>query len=232
MCGRFGRIGEANCLGNDWSEAVIGLNTLGFGYNSYNCAPKQLQPVVTISKPKIFQLFLWGLIPADSSTPTPKYPYFNARAETLVKINPWKSIFPKQRCLVPATFFYEWPKKNGKAISGEPPRLFQLKSQNSFSFAGLWDAWKDPITGNYKPSFSIITTEPNDLVKPYHDRMPVILNAEHEKIWMNSKLGIQDVYEVLIPFEPSEMKCFTVSPLVGNTGNNDENLVKPIAWKN
>jgi putative SOS response-associated peptidase YedK len=231
MCGRFGRLGEGDWLGRDWSKSIEEIQVLGYGFTSYNAAPKQIQPVITLSKPHQIQLFLWGLIPHDSKTVNPTFPYFNAKSENIHQIYPWKLIFPKQRCLVPAHFFYEWPKINGKSIPGKPPYLFQLKTRKSFSFAGLWDAWKDPVTGIFKPSFTILTTEPNALVKLYHDRMPVILTGENEEVWMNPQSGIDELASVLIPYDPELMMEYPVSPLVGNTRNNDENLTHRIPWK-
>lgn len=231
MCGRFGRLDEGDWLGKDWSKAIEEIKVLGFGFASYNAAPKQIQPIITLSKPKEIQLFLWGLIPHDSKTSNPKFPYFNAKLESLTQIYPWKYIFPKQRCLVPAHFFYEWPKINGKSVPGKPPYLFKLKSGKSFSFAGLWDAWKNPETEKFIPSFTIITTEPNSLVKLYHDRMPVILTGENEEIWMNPGSSLEEIAEILKPYDPELMMEYPVSPLVGNARNNDPSLIQKIAWK-
>jgi len=231
MCGRFGRLGEGEWLGKDWSQEIEAIQVLGYGFSTYNAAPKQIQPIITLSKPKEIQLFLWGLIPHDSKTPSPKYPYFNAKAESLKHIYPWSSIFPKQRCIIPAHFFYEWPKINSKPVVGQPPYLFKLKSGKSFSFAGIWDAWKDPETGQFKPSFTIITTEPNNLVKLYHDRMPVILTPDSEEIWMNPLSTMDELSSVLKPYDPELMMEYPVSPLIGNTRNNDPSLIIKIPWK-
>ncbi len=231
MCGRYGRIGEGTWLGGEWGKEMEVLGKAGYQFDIYNAAPKQIQPVITSTKPHKLQPFLWGLIPHDSLNDSPKYPYFNAKAENLAQVYPWKRIFPKQRCIVPANFFFEWPKINGKAKKGEPPHLFQLKGRVSFSFAGIWDAWKNPETGEYKPSFTIITIEPNSLLKPFHDRMPVILSPGEEEIWMNLKSGLEELQSVLIPFDPELMEEFPVSPLLGNTRNNEPRLIEKIAWK-
>lgn len=230
MCGRFGRIGEGNWLDKDWSHEIENLETLGFGFNTYNAAPKQLQVVITSSKPSQFQCFLWGLIPRDSASAQPKYPYFNAKAETLLKIYPWNRIFPKQRCLIPAHFFYEWPKLDGKTKTGQPPYFFGLKGNRSFSFAGIWDAWLDPLSQGYQPSFTLITTEPNSVLRPYHNRMPVILTGINEEIWMNKESKLEELEMVLRPYDPDQMVHYPVSPLVGNIRNNEPALIKKIAW--
>jgi len=230
MCGRFGRLGEGNWLGQEWTESIENLSVQGYVFDTYNAAPKQIQPIITLTKPKELQLFLWGLIPHDSPTQQPKYPYFNAKAENLHTIYPWKTIFPRQRCLVPASFFYEWPKRNGKPEPGKPPFLFKLKDRKFFSFAGLWDAWKDPENGHYFPSFTIITTEPNAMLEQYHHRMPVILTGQEEEVWMNPKSTLEEIEYLLKPYNPDNMENYPVSPLVGNTRNNDPSLIQKISW--
>jgi putative SOS response-associated peptidase YedK len=95
----------------------------------------------------------------------------NAKAENVEKSPTWRTPFQKRRCLVPASGYYEWKKLDAKT---KQPFAFRLKDDEPLAFAGLWDAWKDP-TGEWLQSFSIITTDANELTSSIHSRMPVIL---------------------------------------------------------
>lgn len=120
------------------------------------------------------------------------------------------------RHLVPADGFYEWQVTG----QGKVPHRIQLQSEELFSFAGLWDEWTDRDTGEVLHTFAIITTEANELVKPIHDRMPVILTPEAEELWLNENESQLDLLTMLAPYEAGEMKAYPVSPLVNSPLNN------------
>ena len=99
------------------------------------------------------------------------YRMINARAESLTQKPAFKSVFRYWRCLIPASGFYEWQKTNGR----KQPWFITVKNTDLFAFAGLWERWKNPATGEIIESCTIITTDSNELVKPLHDRMSAIM---------------------------------------------------------
>jgi putative SOS response-associated peptidase YedK len=158
----------------------------------------------------------WGLIPSWAKDPSIGNKMINARAETLTEKPSFKRLIGKRRCLVVADGFYEWAKQG----RGKMPMRFVLKSGEPFAFAGLWDRWKKP-DGGPLDSFTIITTQANDLLKPIHDRMPVILGEGDEEIWLDPKVADSiRLVSVLKPFSPELMEGYFVSRLV-NSPRND-----------
>ncbi len=144
-----------------------------------NISPGQFVPGVTDPDSRNMALFKWGLVPGWAKDPKVGYRMFNARAETLDEKPSFRVPFMRRRCLIPADGFYEWKLVGNKKY----PFLFTLKEQKPFTFAGLWESWRDQ-EGIELRSCTIITTEPNELVNQYHDRMPVILDSEARWQWL------------------------------------------------
>lgn len=228
MCGRYGRSKTAYSASENLDREVKTLIDFGYKYLTYNAGPKSLQPVITSTKPAELQLFLWGIIPRDSKDGKPGLPYMNARAESIANTYPWKNIFPKNRCLVPADFFYEWPKENGIPKKGAGPFLFKRCDSETFYFAAIWDAWLNTVTQQYTPGFSIITTTPNELVAEIHNRMPVMLDSEGAASWLEPETSADELLKLLRPFPAEEMESFEVSKRVGNIRNDDAALTEPL----
>ncbi|MFD2514183.1 SOS response-associated peptidase [Pontibacter locisalis] len=190
----------------------------------YNAAPSQLLPVVTSDEPERVQLFSWGLLPHWSKDRNHRNKPINARAETLLEKPSFRELVSRRHCLIPADGFYEW-RKTG---AGKVPYRFLLKSEELFSFAGLWDEWADAETGEVQQTFTIITTQANELVKPTHDRMPVILSPEKEEAWLNVTKGNHLLQELLQPFPTQQMKAYAVSSLVNAVPNNSAALLAQV----
>jgi len=191
----------------------------------YNAAPSQLLPVVTADEPEKLQLFSWGLLPNWASDRNNTNKPINARADTLLEKPSFRELISRRRCLVPADGFYEWR----KTATGKVPYRFLLKNEGLFSFAGLWDEWTDSETGEVTDSFAIITTEANALVKPTHDRMPVILTPDAEAAWLNVTKDSNLLLDLLQPFPADKMKSNPVSALVNSTANDGPQLTVPVA---
>jgi len=149
---------------------------------SNNVSPGQLVPVVTDLVTRNVEMFKWGLIPAWAKDPKIGYKMFNARAETLTEKPSFRVPLARKRCLILADGFYEWKLEGDK----KNPYLFTLKDRAPFTFAGLWDTWKDP-EGRLVNSCTIITTRPNNLMVLYHDRMPVILGPSLRWQWLEDQ---------------------------------------------
>lgn len=190
----------------------------------YNIAPGTMQPVVSRHSPNFLQFMFWGLIPNWAQDTSMNYKTVNARAEGIENKPAYRKPFRFQRCLVPATGFYEWDKKQKPSI----PHYFQLKDESLFAFAGLYDKWKDPKDGKEIYSFTIITTEPNDVVSPIHHRMPVILQKEDEDFWLDPDvIEPERLLPLLKPYPSKEMKIDRVSTAVNNPKLDSEELIKP-----
>jgi putative SOS response-associated peptidase YedK len=129
-----------------------------------------------------------------------------------------------KRCLVPASGFYEW-KKDGKR---KIPYYIHLKERPLFAIAGLYDIWYDAGNEAY-PTYTIITTDANELVAPFHDRMPVILKQEDEKRWLGGDTPTSDeMKKILGPYPPGEMDVYPVSSRVNSPDVDDEQLIQPL----
>jgi putative SOS response-associated peptidase YedK len=147
----------------------------------------------------------------------------NARSEGIEAKLLFRGSFNNQRCLVPANGFYEWDKKGKEKV----PYFIHLKKRELFAFAGLWDYWKDAEGKEFK-SYTILTCKPNSLIAKIHDRMPVILPLDKEKIWVDVQSKQELLKNVLIPYPESEMEAFPVSTLVNKPQNDGKNLVLKI----
>jgi len=152
--------------------------------------------------------FRWGLIPSWAKDPSIGNKMFNARAETIAEKPSFKNAFQKKRCLIVADGFYEW-QKLGKV---KKPLYFSLKSGRPFGFAGLHETWVSP---EHQPihTCTIITTEPNELIQPIHNRMPVIVEKDQEADWIDPDNHSQkDLLSILKPYPSYEMTMSEVDP--------------------
>src|SRR5215510_10842572 len=122
-----------------------------------------------------------GVIPHWAADPSIGNRMINARAETITELPSFKLLVDQRRCIIPAAGFYEQRKEGKRKV----PMWVHLKSREPFAFAGLWDVWHKP-DGKRVESFTIITTEPNELLRPIHNRMPVILRREDEDQWLDA----------------------------------------------
>jgi putative SOS response-associated peptidase YedK len=190
----------------------------------YNIAPSQDAPViVSVDGVRSGELFQWGLVPWWAKDPSIGNQMINARAETLATKAAFKDLVGQQRCLVLADGFYEWRKEGKRKV----PMRFKLKTGEPFAFAGLWDSWRKP-DGKRLQTFTIITTEPNEVLRPVHNRMPVVLNDEAALTWLNyngSHLSL--ALSVLKPFPAELMEGYDVSPLVNDPRNDSLDCVAP-----
>jgi putative SOS response-associated peptidase YedK len=216
MCGRFSL--TAN-------EAELNLRFELEGGDApyvprYNGAPTQLLAVITGEKPQKLSYYRWGLIPPWAKDISIGNKMINARAETITEKASFRTPLFSKRCLVPADGFYEWQQDAGK----QPYRIF-VKNNALFAMAGLWERWKSP-TGEVVESFSIITTEANEFMKPIHNRMPVILKPGDEKIWLNSKDPTQ-ILALLKPYPAEDMDAYPVSKLVNSPRNEAPSIIEP-----
>ena len=141
------------------------------------------------------------------------YKTINARGETLATTPAFRDVFKKRRCLVIADAFYEWQKLEG---GKKQPYAISMKGTGLFAFAGPWEGWKDP-TGQWLRTFTIVTTTPNELVAPIHDRMPAILPPEHYAQWLDEP----NPQDLIARFPAHAMMAWQVSARIGDPKNDD-----------
>lgn len=171
----------------------------------YNAAPSQLLPVTTGEEPDTLQFFSWGLLQHWAKKDY-KHKSVNARAESLTEKPMFRELVNSKRCLVLADGFFEWRTSS----AGKQPYRILLKSEELFCFAGLWDEWADKATGEVVDTFTIITTEANELMRPIHDRMPVLLHPEEEEEWLSSEKANEHLLSLLKPYPSEELKAYPV----------------------
>jgi len=187
----------------------------------YNVAPTQQVVTVMQDETRHLELLRWGLIPAWAKDESIGNKMINARAETLAEKPSFKRLLTSKRCLVVADGFYEWKKEPG----GKTPMYFTLKSKEPFAIAGLWDIWHTP-DGTVLRTCTLITTQPNDLVSPVHDRMPAILLPDLREEWLNPANHDQELLRSFLKSYPTEeMTARPVSRKVNNVSNDTPELI-------
>lgn len=193
----------------------------------YNIAPTQPVPVVIHQNGmNCLHMLRWGMIPHWAKDVSIGNKLINARAETLEKKPSFRKSLEQKRCLVLADGFYEW-KKEGH---GKKPYRITLQDGNPFAFAGLWDSWLSS-TGQTINSCTIITTSPNKLMEPIHDRMPVILPRDLESIWLDENVtSSREAKGLLTPFPAEMMAAYEVAPMVNSPHNDSPECMAPVTY--
>jgi putative SOS response-associated peptidase YedK len=164
----------------------------------------------------------WGLLPHWAKDERISYKLINARAETLLEKPAFRSLIGKYRCLVVADGFYEWTiGRDGK----KQPIHFRLQDGSPFGFAGLWTGKTDD-QGELVESCTVITTSPNELVAPVHDRMPVILSVELEQEWLDPEISKEHALSLLQAYPAETMNAVKASPLVNSVRNDHSGLLE------
>ena len=188
----------------------------------YNIAPTQQAPVIAnLRGTNRVELFQWGLVPWWAKDISIGNRMINSRAESLAEKSTFKQLLNNRRCLVLADGFYEW-RKEGK---GKVPMLFKLKGGEPFVFAGLWDSWKKP-DGQTLRTYTIVTTEPNEMLASVHNRMPVMLSDSNALEWLNGS-EIDHALSLLRPFPAELMDGYDVSKTVNNPVNDTVDCIAP-----
>jgi putative SOS response-associated peptidase YedK len=181
-------------------------------------------PVIVREEKNELIMMKWGLVPhRTQDIQTAKRP-INARAETLSKKPSFHELLKNRRCLVPASGFFEWKREGKRKV----PFYFHLPENPLFAFAGLYDQWTGP-DGNCLCTYTVITTEPNELAAKIHNRMPSVLLPGHEDRWLSKTLlNTGDLKELLAPFPAENMEVYPVSPLVNTPDADDERIIRPL----
>jgi putative SOS response-associated peptidase YedK len=195
----------------------------------YNMAPAQLAPIVRFNpetNTRQLDLVRWGLIPSWAKDMKIGSNLINARVETVATKPAFKGACAKgRRCIVPANGFFEWQKLGDR----KQPMFITLKSGAPMGMAGLWENWKDP-QGNWLRSFTIITGDPNELVAPVHNRMPVILRPDDYGLWLGETPADPEALRAACtPYPAEDMRAYPISTRVNSPKNDDADLLKEMA---
>jgi putative SOS response-associated peptidase YedK len=167
----------------------------------------------------------WGFIPSWADDPAIGNRMINARSETVADKPSFRSAFRKRRCLIPASGFYEWQAVAGK--KEKQPFFIRMDHGRPFAFAGLWEAWnkgEEPVE-----SCTILTTAANDVMKPLHHRMPVMLDAKDYGTWLDPAVQDQEKLEpLLVPYHEG-LTAIPVSTCVSSPRNDGPRCIEPVA---
>ena len=221
MCGRYSLVAD---LGELARRFEFDGDWLAFE-SAYNIAPTQDVLTVVGGETRRGGFMRWGLVPWWAKDLSIGNRMINARAETVAERPAFRDALRRRRCLVLADGFYEWQRTG----SARRPMRVVMRSGEPFAFAGIWAVWKDP-DGNRIPSCAIITTAANDLLRPVHDRMPVVLPRQMEELWLDATVDDPDILaSVLTPHHDDAMKVYEVSDLVNSAANDGPGVIEPLA---
>ena len=186
----------------------------------YNIAPSQpVGVIVQTESVRQYRLMQWGLIPSWAKDPAIGNRLINARAETAKEKPSFRAAFKRRRCLIPADGFYEWKREGDK----KQPYYFQYPGRLLFTFAGLWECWNDIET------CTILTTNANANIKPYHHRMPVILDVKLHAQWLDTSQNDAAAIDQLIQaIEVPAMEITPVSQAINNARRDQPDCLQPL----
>lgn len=221
MCGRFVQISDPEKIRVSLPEIEVDEEVKQKYKEHYNIAPTQdILTVLNTPTPRL-TFTNWGLVPHWAKDIGNRM--INARAETLLTKPSFKDSFRKRRCIIFADGFYEWQKVGKTRV----PYFIRMKDKEPFAIAGLWDTWIDKKTGNTLLSSTIITTDANSAVTELHDRMPVILSADHYETWItNRSVWDETLMSFLRPYPSDRMEPYRISQLVNDPRNDTPELIK------
>jgi putative SOS response-associated peptidase YedK len=224
MCGRFTLTLEISALQMAFD---LGAQTVDWK-GHFNLAPSMLIPLLTNQQPERIQFFQWGLVPAWAKDPAIGSKLINARSETVQEKPSFRTAFKSRRCLILADGFYEWQKAEAAKGGNKIPYYFQKKDHSPFYFAGLWESWVSKDDQNPLQTCTILTCEANAVVKPIHERMPVIFDNEKGHAWLRSGQSAADLQSMLTTAADGFLRSYAVSSLVNSPANNSAACIDPL----
>jgi len=221
MCGRFALFAPGQDVAEQFG-VVIDHEIAP----RYNIAPTQ--PVAAIrldgnSGERELTYFSWGLIPSWAKDPKIGSRMINARSETAAEKPSFRAAFKRRRCLIPASGFYEWQKLSDR----KQPTYIHGNHDQLLGLAGLWEVWQSS-DGSVIESCTILTTQPNELMAPIHNRMPVIIAPEDYSMWLDPGPQPLDALHLMRPYESAAIEAYAVSTAVNSPRNDLAACVEPI----
>ncbi len=221
MCGRFTLAADPDTL-----ATLFELDTVPELRPRYNIAPTQPVAAVLLDaerQRRQFTFLTWGLIPSWAKDIKIGARMINARSETVAEKPAYRSAFKYRRCLIPASGFYEWQRRRG----GKQPYYIALHDHQPFAIAGLWERWQSP-DGSVIESCTLLTTTPNELIRPLHNRMPVILPPVVFQEWLSPRTPATRLQPLLRPYPADAMIAYPVSTRVNSPAYDAPDCIEPL----
>lgn len=221
MCGRFTLRAPASVVAEQFQ--LLDVEPLE---PRFNIAPTQRVAAVCLESGARHLVSLqWGLVPSWARDPSVGNRLINARAESVADKPAFRAAFRRRRCLVLADGFYEWRRSGPK----KQPFFIRLRDDRPFAFAGLWESWEGADHSALE-TCTIITTGPNELMEPIHDRMPVILASDDYEPWLDPAVQKpEQLAPLLRPYPSDAMLALAVTAHVNNPRNDDPECIVPVA---
>lgn len=221
MCGRFALDAPPKEIKSQFNVSVMPALT-----PNYNACPTE--PILILMRAGEGdirgELFRWGLIPFFSKDIPKSKPLINARSETVEKMASFKTPLKSKRGVVVMNGFFEWTVEN----EVKQPYFISRKDHKLFAIASIWDSWEGQ-EGEVIYSCCMITTPPNDLLAPFHDRMPAILNNQELDVWLDNSINdVGQLKECLHPFPTDELMMYPVTRKVGSPYFKDKETILPL----
>jgi putative SOS response-associated peptidase YedK len=209
--------------------AMLGVreNELGDYVPRFNIAPTQPYVVLkTRYESREAIPATWGLVNSWAKDASRASMCINAKAETIDKLPSFRGAFEKRRCVVPADGFFEW---RGPKTKREPLWIHPADDGALLLFAGLFEAWQFQ-PGEWRTTFTIITTSANRMLEPIHNRMPVILDEAGAADWMNwREADPLSLKRLLVPAPDDLLVVRPASPLVNSVKNEGPELLEDLS---
>jgi putative SOS response-associated peptidase YedK len=218
MCGRFAQRSDPTRLAKEFKVAEVPQVEA-----RYNVAPTQeILAVRELADGREMSFFKWGLVPSWAKDTSMSARLINARSETIEEKPSFRDAFRKRRCIIPADGFYEWQRTEGR----KQPFFFRMREESPFGLAGLWERWEGE-GGQAINSCTMMTTEANEVLRPVHDRMPVILHPDGYDAWLDTDVRKLDlIKEMLRPYPAEEMTSYPVSMAINSPRNQGAELME------
>jgi putative SOS response-associated peptidase YedK len=228
MCGRYVSVASTPLLADRFGVEEVRITEKE---PDYNVAPRAEMPVIAVrAGHRVLDTLRWGLVPSWAKDLSIGDRQINARADSVTTKPAFKRAFVKRRAIVPADGFYEWQKVAGK--KQKQPWFIRRRDGEPLAFAGLWEVWHDPKLRDDAPrvrTFTIITTDANDLLRPLHDRMPVVLPESEWGRWLDPLFqDIDTLQQLLAPAHDDDFEIWPVGTLVNKADNNGPELLDPV----
>ena len=222
MCGRFAQQHPASELAELFAAEPL-VDDAGARFNLAPTDPALV--VVQRDDRRAVVSYRWGLVPHWATSAGNAARTINARAETVAVSPTFRESFRRRRCIVPADAFYEWRRDGGV----RQPFVIRRRDGLPLAFAGLWAGWRDPLSGEVRRTFAIVTAGASAVVAPVHDRMPVILPPGAWATWLDPTLvDPGELHGMLVPVDPDTLEVYPVRRLVNSIRNDGPELLEPL----
>ena len=222
MCGRFG-LTRPEAL----KLERFGISELPPLVPRYNIPPSSDILVVRERKGVTeAEMIRWGLVPSWAKDPKIGNRMANVRSDTALEKSSFRAAMQKRRCLIPADVFYEWQDIPGQ--KRRKPYAVAIRDGGIFALGGVWEAWRAKESGEWLITCAILTTEPNELLQPIHDRMPVIVKEDDYASWISPATTAVEVRRMVQPFPVDLMRAWEIGLLVNDPKADDGRVIAPI----